>query len=230
MKKLESTTNYFLAEGKGNLAECIRLSFVRATQAQIETIVIFTLNGEGVEFACKELLSDPRYSGKRVVAVSYPFGSVPNAALEMPEARMQLFKEFDIPLLRSISPLDDTLVPNSRQNNQIRKTLEIFSGGTALCVWAILAACDAGIVPYGEHVIGCCADTSIVAKATPTAQFLSSFAVREFVCKPLIHDISKGEALAEEINAEGLVEKDKHEQISSEQRRLPQETERKQPK
>lgn len=140
----------------------------------------------------------------------------------MPEARLELFKKFDIPLLRSISPLDDTLVPSSRQNNQIRKTLEIFSGGTALCVWAILAACDAGIVPHGEHVIGCCADTSIVAKATPTAQFLSSFTVREFVCKPLVHDISKGESLAEEINAEALVEKDEHGQLP-EQRRLPQE-------
>jgi hypothetical protein len=227
MTKLRSTTSYFLAEGKGNLAECLRLSFVRASQAGIRTIVIFTLNGEGVELACNEFLSDIRYRDQRIVAVSFPFGTVPSAALQMPEDRRELFRRFDIPFLRSISPLDDAPVRNSRQNNVIRKTLEIFSGGTALCVWAILAACDAGVVPYGEHVIGCCADTSIVAKATPSAQFLSSFAVREFVCKPLIQNVSKGEALGEEIDAEVVVEKTKRKRL---QRRLPQQAEKEQPK
>jgi hypothetical protein len=213
MKTLQSTTSYFLAEGRVNLRECVRLSFVRATQASIRTIVMFTLNGEGVELACNEFLGDPTYRNQRVVAVSYPFGAVPSAALQMTEARMELFTKFSIPLLRATSPIDDVPVPNSRQNNMIRKTLEIFSGGTALCVWAILAACDAGAVPYGEHVIGCCGDTSILAKATPSAQFLSSFAVREIVCKPLIHDISKGESLAEEINADVLVERNKGKQL-----------------
>jgi hypothetical protein len=229
MKKLESTTGYFLAEGKRNLSECIRLSFVRAAQAGIRTIVIFTLNGEGVELACNEFLGDPRYENQRVVAVSYPFGTVPAAALQIPEERMRLIQKFGIPLLRAMSPIDDVPLPNSHQSNIVRKTLEIFSGGTALCIWAILGACDAGVIPYGEHVIGCCADTSIVAKATPSAQFLSSFAVREFVCKPLIHDISKGEALAEEINAEGLIEKIPHKRLP-EQRRLPQEVEGNHPK
>ena len=228
MKKLESTTTYFLSEGKSNLNECLRLSFLRAAQSGIQTIVIFTLNGAGVEIACNEFLSDTRYRDQRIVAVSFPFGTVPPSALEMPESRMELFKKFDIPLLRSVSPLDDAHVSNSRQN-LIRKTLEIFSGGTALCIWGILAACDAGVIPFGEHVIGCCADTSLVAKATPSAQFLSAFAVREFVCKPLIQNVSKGEALGEEINTEALAEKDKPKQLN-EQRKLPQQTGQKQPK
>src|SRR5713226_2475479 len=186
MKKLQSTTSYFLAEGKANLRECMRLSFVRAVQAGIRNIVIFTANGEGIELACNEFLNDPRYHDQRVIGVSFAFGTVPAATLQIPEARVQLLKKFGIPVLRATSPLDDLPVPSSRQNHAVKKTLEIFSGGTALCVRAILVACDAGAIPYGEHVIGCCADTSILAKATPSAQFLSSFAVREFVCKPLI--------------------------------------------
>jgi hypothetical protein len=229
MTKLESTTSYFLAEGKTNLTECLRLSFLRASQAGIRTIVMFTLNGAGVEIACNEFLSDARYRNQRIVAVSFPFGAVPSAALEMPESRMELFKRFDITLLRSVSPLDGALASNNRQNNLVRKTLEIFSGGTALCIWGILAACDAGVIPFGEHVIGCCADTSLVAKATPTAQFLSAFAVREFVCKPLIQNISKGEALGEEINTEVIVERDKPKSLG-EQRKLPQQAEQRQPK
>src|SRR5438105_1713525 len=228
MKKLQSTTSYFLAEGKSNLGECIRLSFVRATQAGIRTIVMFTLNGEGVELACTEFLSDPRYHDQRVIAVSFPFGTLPSAALQISDARMELLKKFGIPILRATSPINDVPVPHSRQNHLVKKTLEIFSGGTALCVWAILVACDAGTVPYGEHVIGCCADTSILAKATPSAQFFSSFAVREFVCKPLIHDISKGEALAEEINAEMLVRSRRKRLVQ--QRKLPQEVEGNNPK
>src|SRR5256885_1256450 len=106
MNKLRSTTSYFLAEGKTNLGECIRLSFERAARASIRTVIIFTLNGEGVELACTEFLGDPRYKDQRVIAVSYPFGTVPSAALEIPEGRLELFKKFSIPLLRATSPVD----------------------------------------------------------------------------------------------------------------------------
>jgi hypothetical protein len=207
MNKLQSNTSYFLSEGKSHLQECLRASFVRAFQSGVQFIVVFTVNGEGVEFACNEFLRDPKFENQRIVAVSYPFGAVPSEALAIPSERLKLFQEFHIPLVRASSPIDDIPVPNSRQSNIVRKTLEIFSGGMALCVWGILAACDAGAVPWGEHVIGCCADTSILAKATPSAQLLASFAIREIICKPLIHDLSKGEAVSQEINAEALAKR-----------------------
>lgn len=182
--------------------------------------MIFTVNGEGVELACNEFLKDSQFHHLRVVAVSYPFGAVPSEALAIPDERMKLFQEFHVPLLRATSPIDDIPAPNSRQSNIVRKTLEIFSGGMALCVWGILAACDGGAVPWGEHVIGCCADTSILAKATPSAQLLASFAIREIVCKPLIHDLSKGESLAEEINVDALAKR-KRKKIIAGQKHLP---------
>ncbi len=204
MSNLQSTTEYFLGEGKANLQECIRLSFSRALHAGVRTIIIFTVNGDGIEIACKEFLNDPQYHNQRVIGVSFPFGAIDPSVLALSEERSALFGKFGIPLLRAASPIDDLPTPN-RPVSIVRKTLEIFSGGTALCVWGILVASDAGLVPFGEHVIGCCADTAILAKATPTAQFLSSFAVREIICKPLIHDLSKGESLPEEINMEVLV-------------------------
>lgn len=207
MNKLQSNTSYFLSEGKSHMKECLRASFMRAAQSRVRFIVVFTVNGEGVEFACNEFLRDAKFQNQRIVAVSFPFGTVPSEALVIPSERMKLFEEFHIPLIRASSPIDDIPVPNSRQSHIVRKTLEIFSGGMAFCVWGILAACDAGAVPWGEHVIGCCADTSILAKATPSAQLLASFAVREIICKPLIHDLSKGETLAQEINAEALAKR-----------------------
>ncbi len=222
MKKLRSTTGYFLAEGKTNLTECIRLSFNRAVETGIEKIVIFTVNGEGLEIACRHFLKESRFKGIRVIGVSFPYGSVPSAALEVPEERQKLLDEFGIPLLRGSSPIDDGPLPGNRPHNIVRKTLEIFSGGMALCVWGILVACDTGVVPSGEHVVSCGADTSIVAKASTSAQLLSSFAIREIVCKPLVHDLSKGEALAEELNVESLL-KDKRKRSVPKQ--LPQQTE-----
>jgi hypothetical protein len=223
MKPLQSNTSYFLSEGKEHLRECLKASFMRAVHSGVRFIVIFTVNGEGVELACNEFLRDSRYRDVKIVAVSYPFGTVPSEALEVPEERMKLFKEFQIPLLRATSPIDDIPAPNSRQSNIVRKTLEIFSGGMALCVWGILAACDGGAVPWGEHVIACCADTSILAKATPSAQLLASFAIREIVCKPLIHDLSKGESLAQEINVEALAKRTRKKIVAGQKQLSPAE-------
>jgi hypothetical protein len=226
MKNLRSMTTYYLAEGKANLEESIRLSFNRAVQTGVEKILIFTVNGEGLEIACRNYLSEARFKKIRVIGISFPYGSVPSAALEVPEERQKLLQEFEVPLLRGSSPIDDGPLPGNRPHNLVRKTLEIFSGGTALCVWGILVACDTGFVPAGEHVISCCADTAIVAKASTSAHLLSSFAIREIVCKPLVHDLSKGESLAEELNVEALL---KTKQKKSAPRQLPQRTEAERP-
>jgi len=226
MKNLRSTTTYYLAEGKTNLEESVRLSFNRALQTGVEKILIFTVNGEGLEIACKHYLPEERFKHIRVIGISFPFGSVPSSALEMPEERKKLLERFDVPLLRGSSPIDDGPMPGNLPHNLVRKTLEIFSGGTALCVWGILVACDTGFVPSGEHVIACCADTAIVAKASTSAHLLSSFAIREIVCKPLIHDLSKGESLAEELNVEALL---KTKSKKSPSRQLPQQTQTQKP-
>jgi hypothetical protein len=218
MKRLTTTTTHFLAEGRANLPECLRISFERAVTTQIKTIVMFTVNGDGLEIACDKFLTEPRYQDTRVIGVSFPIGTAPPAVLTVPESRAHLLDKFRIPILRAANPLGDPLNPSGR--NIVHKTLEIFSGGMALCVWGILVACDMGAIDSGEHVISCCADTSIIAKAAPSAHFLSSFAVREVICISLIHDISKRESIAEELNVEAFTSGTKRRPA----KRLPQAT------
>ncbi len=150
------------------------------------------MNGDGLEIACTEYLTDPKFRGIKVVGVGFPHGTVPPPALQVPERRQTLFQEFNVPILRAACPFDD----------RVRRTLELFSGGMSLCVWGVLVACDSGAVMGGEHVIACSGDTSVIVKAAPSSHFFSSLVIREVVCKPLIHDISKGESLAEEVSIE----------------------------
>jgi hypothetical protein len=170
---------------------------------------MFTGTGEGLELACTKYLNSPEYSAINVVGVSFPYGVMPPAALQIPNDRLKLIQEFKIPIIRASSPFEDLVIPQRTGASFVRRTLETFSGGMALCVQAILVACDAGLVRPGEHLVSMCADTSILAKAAPTSMFFSIFAIREVICKPVIHDISKGEILAAEINVDAFIKRPK---------------------
>ena len=122
----------------------------------------------------------------------------------IPQDRLALFTEFNIPILRSSNPLEGPSLPDEDEGGQIRRTLQLFSGGTQLCVRGVLTACDAGYISLGEHVITMCADTSLIVKGAPTAKFFSAFIVREFVCKPLVLDISHGEILPAELDIDAM--------------------------
>lgn len=204
MKRYVPHTTYFLKEGKENLPRCLELSFERARATRVSHIVIFTANGEGIELACNRYLRNESYSNIRVIGVSFPYGRISSEALVIPQDRLALFAEFNIPILRSFNPLEGPPLPDEDEGGQIRRTLQLFSGGTHLCVRGVLTACDAGYVSLGEHVITMCADTSLIVKGAPTAKFFSAFIVREFVCKPLVLDISHGEVLPAELDIDAM--------------------------
>lgn len=205
MKRYQPYTIYFLTEGKDSLAKCLELSFRRAKATGIKTVVIFTANGQGIELACTKYLANKEYEGVRVVGVSFPYGRVPSDALHISEDRLNLFERFAIPIVRSASPLDELPIPDRSSRNLVRRTLELFSGGTPLCIQAVLIACDAGLIQPGAHVITMSADTSLIVKASVSSKFFAMFAIREFICKPLIRDVSKGETLAAELNVDGFL-------------------------
>lgn len=205
MKNYKGQTTYFLTEGKANLQECLKRSFKHALDAGIRHIIVFTGNGEGLELACRKYLKIDEYKGIQLIGVSFPIGHAPSEALQISEERAKLFEKHNIPVIRAAFPFDDP--PTApRRKSVIHKTLDFFSGGMALCLNAVVVACDAGSIGPGQHVIVMSADTSLLVKASPSSHAFSSLAVREIICKPLIQDITKGEKLAAEVNVDALLQ------------------------
>lgn len=205
MKHYKGHTTYFLTEGKTNLQDCVRLSFRQAVRSGISQIVMFTANGDGVELACEKYLNTDDYRSIQVLAVSFPHGRVSPEATRISESRMALFAKFQIRIIRAANPLDELIIPNRPGRDLVRRSLELFSGGMALCLRAAIIACDSGAVTPGGHVISMSADTSIVVKAAPSSHLFSTVAIREIICMPVIKDITKGEILAAEINVDSIL-------------------------
>jgi hypothetical protein len=63
----------------------------------------------------------------------------------------------------------------------------------SLCVQAALVASDAGYLELGQHAICLTSDTAILARTSPTQDFLSNFIVREILCKPMTLTVVKHE-------------------------------------
>lgn len=63
----------------------------------------------------------------------------------------------------------------------------------SLCVQAALMASDAGYLELGEHAICLTSDTAILARTSPTTDFLTNFIVREILCKPMVLTVMKHE-------------------------------------
>lgn len=191
------STTYFWREGKPNLHDCLQISFAAAEKQKINTIVIFTGAGEGIKMACEEFLTQEKYAGIRIVAVTFPHGfqheisSETRAYIEGQKIRLvQAHLPFD-PIKaqyqgHGILGQDLSLLGNA---------LNIFGGGMSLCVQAVVMACDAGAVSKGEHVIAMTSDTSILVRSSPTSHLLTDFIVREILCKPIMLSISKKEML-----------------------------------
>jgi uncharacterized protein len=205
VKQYRAKSTYFLTEGKANLQECLRLTFDHAVRSGTRKIVVFTGNGDGLELACKKYLNQPDFPPIQLIGVSLPAGSAPQQALHISEERQRLFEQYKIPVVRAAFPFDDVSLPNGKTRSLVHRALEFFGGGMALCINAVVIACDAGFVSPGEHVIAMSADTSILVKASPSSKMFAALAVREIICKSLIQDITKGETLAVEVNVDALL-------------------------
>jgi hypothetical protein len=75
----------------------------------------------------------------------------------------------------------------------IGNALSIFGGSMSLCVQAALVASDAGYLELGQHAICLTSDTAILARTSPTQDFLTDFIVREVLCKPMTLTVVKHE-------------------------------------
>jgi hypothetical protein len=73
--------------------------------------------------------------------------------------------------------------------------LSLFGGGFAVCVQAVLQACDQGVIEQGEKVIAIAGDTAAVMTASTTRGFLSresGFSINEILCKARKLTIARG--------------------------------------
>jgi hypothetical protein len=199
-------TAYFDGEGRRMMQECVRLSFEWCASEGITTMVVFTGTGEGPHYAAKEFLTKEPYTRMKMVAVTPPAGrpyrlnpAIPDSPLVRagvtPAMRDEL-SALGISIISAHLPFKETYDGRARTSvwTRVAEAYGVLGGGFALCVQAVLVACDAGAIPHGERVVSMSADTSIVASACRTESFLApteGLLVGHIICRPLRYDISK---------------------------------------
>jgi hypothetical protein len=192
---------YFFHEGKENLDDCLRIAFETAISRDVKTVVIFTGVGEGPRIAVEKYLSQPMFKGISLIAVTFPHGQrfKDGKRIEISQETIDFLLENEVPLLRAHLPLAP-IAAHYRQHGilgqdlaLIGNALSIFGGSMSLCVQAALVASDAGYLELGQHAICLTSDTAILARTSPTQDFLTDFIVREVLCKPMSLTVVKHE-------------------------------------
>ncbi|MGA2851318.1 MAG: hypothetical protein ABSE46_20135 [Terracidiphilus sp.] len=203
MSSFQYQTEYFLREGKENLARCLDVTFSAALAHQVEKVVIFTSAGQGVLMALESYRSQKQYAHIELIAVTFPSqsqftaGDPSEHSISVDVAR--ILAENKIPIVRAHLPFDPIRTHYAGQGvlgqdfGLIGNALRIFGGSMSLCVQAVLMASDAGLAGLGEHVISMTSDTSILVRAAATERFLTDLIVREIICKPVLLTIGKSE-------------------------------------
>jgi uncharacterized protein len=196
-------TEYFMQEGKENLARCLQATFAAALAHRVGKVVIFTSAGRGVLMALDEYRSQEKYSHIELVAVTFPSQSQFTAGDPsehcIPASVLETLRERGVPVVRAHLPFDPIRTHYVGQGvlgqdfGLIGNALRIFGGSMSLCVQAVLMASDAGLLELAEHVIAMTSDTAILVRAAGTERFLTDLIVREIICKPVLLTIGKSE-------------------------------------
>lgn len=196
-------TEYFLQEGKANIARCLQATFAAAHAHQVQKIIIFTSAGQGVLTALDEYCSKEQYSHIQLIAVTFPsqseFTTGNPADYSISEDTQRILDSKNVPIVRAHLPFHPIRTHYEGHGvlgqdfGLIGNALRIFGGSMSLCVQAVLMASDAGLVQLGEHVLAMTSDTSILVRAAGTARFLTDLIVREVICKPVLLTIGKAE-------------------------------------
>jgi hypothetical protein len=222
MKQATGTITYFAEEGKANLSECLRLSFETLVEFGLDTLVIFTGVGEGIQQAFDQFLSKPEYAHIRIVGVTFAQGfevrrqGVLGPHIFPADVRADLLSK-GVPLVRAHLPFDSISTQFQQHGVMgqdmgiVGNALNIFCGSMSLCVQALLMACDAGEIEIGEHVVVMTSDTALLARAAPTSRLLTDLIVRQIICKPAFLTIAKsekrlGEPVEEQLTLNGVIE------------------------
>lgn len=200
------TTTYFDGEGRAAMEQCIQCAADWAAAHAIETLVIFSGTGEGPHYAATKLLPQPPYTGLRVVAVTPPYGrpykidptnpDSPTVHSGIKKAMRDDLTALQVNVVSAHLPFKERYDGQSRTSEwaRVAESFGVLGGGFALCIQAVLVACDAGFVQHGERVVALTADTAIEALACRTESFLSpleGLLVGHIICRPARYNISK---------------------------------------
>ena len=200
--KLATQIVYFDVEGRENLEEVLRvLQRVLKKREELRPlkIVILTAHGEGPVIAYNEL----RKYEPKIIAVTFP----PSFSVKrvngdryfpkISENILKFFKGIEIDVVVPPTlPFDfiDGMEAHNQQVKLVRDTISIFGAGFALCIQAVLRACDMGRIESGERVIAVSGDTAGLFIASTTGKFLNGkggIAIQEIFCKPRGLNISR---------------------------------------
>lgn len=204
----EEVTYYFPHEGRDFMEPCIDQTLAYCSKNTIAKVVMFTATGDGPLYASEKMLSQ-EFADIKIIAITPPAGKpykidpqdptkgVARAGILNP-ARKMVLTSSGINVHSAHLPFKGIQSPEGHISEwaKVGEALGILGGGFALCIQAILIACDAGEVDVGERVVALTADTSIVALATRTDSFISpreGFLLEHVICRPCKYNISKRE-------------------------------------
>jgi hypothetical protein len=198
----KSSIFYFETEGRiNNLEDVLKVlrKILKSREDLRELkIVVFTAEGRGPALAYNQL---GEFS-PRMIAVTFPRGFTikgPNGPYcpQIAENVLKFFKGVEIDVITPPRlPFDfiEGLDAHNQQMRLVSQTISIFGSGFALCLQAVMCACDMGFVKEGETVIAFSGDTAGLFVASPTKRFLNpqfGLAVQEIFCKPRNLTISR---------------------------------------
>jgi hypothetical protein len=200
------TTIYFDAEGRASMEQCIKHAADWCVSKKIETLVIFSGTGDGPHYAATKILPTEPYKGLRVVAVTPPYGrpyklnpNDPDSPLVhsgIKKAMRDDLTALQVDVVSAHLPFKERYDGKERTSEwtRVAESFGVLGGGFALCIQAILVACDAGFVAHGERVVALTADTALEAIACRTESFLApleGLLVGHVICRPARYNISK---------------------------------------
>lgn len=197
---------YLEQEGRSQMKACIAEAFSYACENNIDTLIMFTATGEGPLFAAQTYLTSPDFENIRIVAVTPPYGKPYRMNLQDPKSPL-VASGVSIPMRSALENAGVEIcagqllfkpirVGNKLESEwaRVEAALSIMGGGLALCIQAIILACDAGVVGPRTQIVAMTADTAIDAHAARTEDFLSDtdgLIVNHIICRPSKFTISK---------------------------------------
>lgn len=179
----QKTITYFEEEGKVNLDETMEIVASALKDNPDYKCAIFSSSGEGPR---KLVELDPSLK-ERLIAISFPMMLDREEEKRMNEIFALKDEGFETILAKP--PFRDIMLPRNEDplHRGIKETLNLFSGGMALCVQAVLMARDAHLLKDSELVIAAAADTAIIATAAMSELLFYpplGMEIQEILCKP----------------------------------------------
>jgi len=177
---------YFKKPGKQNTEKTIELALSAARERGIRHILIASNTGE----SAKPLMG----LDLNVVCVSHVYGVVDKGENEMLDETRAELQEGGVKVLTASHVLSGVERSFSTRFGGIypaeimAHTLRMFGQGTKVAVEIAIMALDAGLIPYGEKVIGIGgtgrgADAAIILTPSHAQYALETF-IHEVICKP----------------------------------------------